>query len=379
MKRATFRTAIAGVAGLGLAMSGVGVAGTAGAATGKLFVSPTGSTSEPGGSCPAAQFNSIQAAVEAAPTGGGVVVCPGTYAESVTIDHRVNLYGLKGAIVDATGQIYGIGIAASFVTVSGLEVENANSTASGAPDDGIITAGFVQGNPVPGNHDTVSNDYVLNNVGSGIDLNSTSYSEAVRDRAIGNGVGINMSNDLGAPASYNQILNNVSNDNPGGCGIALADHTGVGVFKNIVSGNVANGNGLGSPSAPDASAGSGIILADPGPTGGVYQNVVTGNQFDKNGHAGIVIHGHAPGANFDGNVFSRNSIGTNNRRTDTSDLSTTGIYVGDASPVSITIKQNTIHDDVYGVFTAGSVTVVGLSSNQFIRVGTQLQNVPTYP
>jgi parallel beta-helix repeat protein len=242
-----------------------------------------------------------------------------------------------------------------------------------------MTAGFVNGVPTPGDHVTITDDIVKNNVGSGIDLNSTSYSTAISNRASGNGVGINMSDDLGKPASYNRIVDNVSNHNPGGCGIALADHTGLGVFDNVVSGNTANDNGLGSPSAPDASAGSGIILADPAPAGGVYNTLVFNNEFDGNGHAGVALHAHAPGTNFSGNVIIYNRIGTNSLRTDSHDLSPTGVYLADASPLTITVVANTIHNDYYGIFTAGSVSVLGANFNNFVHVTHPTGSFPTYP
>ena len=69
-------------------------------------------------------------------------------------------------------------------------------------------------------------------LGSGIDLNSTQYSLAQGNVANGNGVGINVADDLGRLALYNTIDNNVTNLNFGGCGIALASHTGAGVAGN---------------------------------------------------------------------------------------------------------------------------------------------------
>ena len=47
-----------------------------------------------GGCYPGQQFATIQAAVQAASTGGTVRVCPGTYAEQVTIDHDLTLTGV---------------------------------------------------------------------------------------------------------------------------------------------------------------------------------------------------------------------------------------------------------------------------------------------
>jgi nitrous oxidase accessory protein NosD len=341
-----------------------------------VYVSPNGVAGAHGFSCATAAFDSLQAAVEAAPVHGTVVVCPGTYQQSVTLDKPVSLDGRPGSVIDATGQIYGVGAAAANSTVTGLTVENANSTATGALDDGIVTGGIVDGSLVSANHITIANDTVENNVGSGIDINSTSYSTAANNRSFGNGVGINVSNDVGVPASHNTIVGNVSDDNPGGCGIVLADHTGVGVFDNLVLANVADDNGLGTPSAPDASAGSGIILA--GSAGGVYDNTITSNSFSGNGHAGVALHAHAPGLNFSGNVITFNRIGTNNLRTDTGDSETTGIYLGDASPLSITVKDNVIWNNYYGIFTAGTVTVFGARRNLFLHVTTPLGNISSY-
>ena len=370
----------AGLAGTALSVTGLGAVTTAAsAAPATVYVSPGGHHGAPDRSCRSAAFSSIQAAVESAPSHGTVVVCPGVYKTMVTVDRTVNLRGTRGAVIDAQGKAYGIGIAASWVTVSGLTVENASDLTHGNPADGILTAGFVRGVPRAANHVTITGNTVKNNKGSGIDLNSTSYSVASRNQAFGNGVGINMADDLGFAASHNRIAGNVTNNNPGGCGIALADHTGKGVFDNVVSGNVGNNNGLGSPSAPDASAGSGIILADPGPKGGVWNTLVTGNQFSGNGHAGVAVHAHAKGLNFSGNVITRNLIGRNNLRTDSHDLKTTGVYLADASPLTITVVGNTIHDNFYGIFTAGKVTVKFPNFNRYIRVTHRTGSFPTYP
>jgi parallel beta-helix repeat protein len=378
MKRFLKYAGAVGLAGATVAWSGL-AATAASAHSTNVYVAPGGSAGGHDWSCSTAAFSSIQAAVQAAPLHGTVVVCPGVYQQYVTVDRTVNLHGDQGAVVNAKGKPYGVGVAASWVTVSGLTVENASDVAGGAPADGIITAGYVKGVPVPANHVTIIGDTVKDNVGSGIDINSSSYSVASHNYATGNGVGINMSDDLGVTAAHNRIIGNVTDDNPGGCGIALADHTGVGVYDNVIAGNVANHNGLGSPSAPDASAGSGIILADPTPKGGVYDNLVIGNTFTGNGHAGVAIHAHAPGLNFSGNVIAKNQIGRNNLRTDTHDLRTTGIYLADASPLTITVIGNNIDNDHYGIFTAGKVTVNVVKDNCFMHVAHRTGSYPTYP
>lgn len=377
MSKAGTRLAVTAATITALTAGAFTTASAAAPAPDRVYVSPTGSAGRPDRSCGTAAYSVIQAAIEAAPAHGAVVVCAGTYPGSITIDKSLTLQGEPGAVIDATGQPYGVGTTSSWVTIAGLTVENASDPTPGAPDDGIITAGFGSGgSPVTADHVTVVDDVTRNNVGSGIDINSTSYSVARDDNSSGNGVGINVSNDLGVAASHNLIADNVSNDNPGGCGIVLADHTSTGVYDNRVTGNVADDNGLGTPSAPNASAGSGIIMAGSG--GGVYNNLVADNTFDGNGHAGVVVHAHAPGMNMSGNTVVRNRIGVNNARGDTSDPYTTGVYLGDASPLTITVAGNAITGDYYGIFTAGPVTVTGHQANRFRGVLHPSGSTPVY-
>ena len=372
MRHALIGPAVLGVAA---ALAVPVLAATANAAPTTVYVAPGGATGAAGHSCATAAYASIQAAVTAAPARGTVVVCPGTYSESVTITKALRLAGRPGATIDATGQPYGVGAAASYVTISGLTVRGAN--VGGLLADGIVTAGLVNGTMTPADHVTITGDTTEDNAGSGIDLNSTSHSVATGDRSTGNSVGINVSDDFNRTASANVISGNVTNDNPGGCGIALADHTGDGIVRNLVAGNVSNDNGLGTPSAAAASAGSGVILA--GATGGVFGNTVTGNVFDGNGHAGFDVHAHAPGMNLSGNVVTGNRIGVNNLRTSEGDTQTTGVYLGDASPLAITVAGNTISGDHYGIFTAGGpVTVRGASHNRFSDVTSPFGSSPIF-
>ena len=345
----------------------------------QVYVSPTGSAGNSGKSCGKAKYSSIQAAVEAAPLNGTVVVCKGTYHEMVTVDRRVILAGKRGATIDATGNSYGVGVSASYSTVTGLTVKNASplDPENSQLADGIVTVGLGPNGPVAADHVKIIRNVVTGNLGNGIDLNSTSHSFAIGNKANGNGVGVNVTDDLGQPASHNRISLNITNKNFGGCGIALADHSGAGVIDNVVDHNVGNDNGLSTPSAPDASAGSGVILASPVPNGIVKDNLITRNEFSGNGHGGVVMHAHAPGADFSGNVISFNLIGTNNLRTDENDLQTTGIYLGSLSPQTITVTGNRIHDDYYGMFVSGPVTLTG-KHNQLHHVTTKIGTFPTF-
>jgi hypothetical protein len=367
---------IAGIAGLAAVSVVVPAAQSAAPKSATVYVGPAGGPSGSNSGCDTAGFNSIQAAVDAADIGGTVVVCAGTYKESVNVSQRLTLQGQPGAIVDASGKPYGVGIGADHVTVTGMTVKNANLKDSLA--DGIITA-VLGGTPETptatiGNYATITNNLITANMGSGIDVNSTSNSVIANNRSNGNGVGINVVDDFGAPASHNSVVGNTANDNAGGCGIVLAEHSGMGIFSNVVSGNTADRNGLGTPSAPAASSGSGIIIAG-GPKGGAHDNVVSGNRFVGNGHGGVTVHAHAPGGNYNGNVITGNLIGTNNRRTDFKDLKTTGIYIGSVSKLSILVTNNLIRDNAIGIFMAGPVTARGVNA---FNVGVSVVRIASY-
>lgn len=376
MSRSLVRSGIIATAALTLLGLGLPAAAGANASGAMLYVSPTGGSGNDS-SCAHAGYSSIQAAVLAAPKGGTVVVCAGKYTESVTIGEALTLTGRRGAVIDATGQPYGVGMTASHVTVQGLTVENATASAQ-APGDGIITAGFAAEGPVPGDWETIVNNRLFNNGGSGIDVETSSHTTVAGNVSMHNGIGINVVDDFGQPAAYNKIIGNRASKNPGGCGIVLAEHSGAGIFRNLVRGNVANNNGLGTPSAPKASAGSGIILAGGAPQGGVYNNTVESNEFFGNGHGGIAIHVHTRGMNFRGNQLLDNVIGTNNLRTDTSDRRTTGIYIGSASRLHVSVRGNAIRRDWFGVFSAGPVTLGGKRTNTFHHVHRRYKAVPAY-
>lgn len=362
MRKLTW-SAVVGAAALVAVSIAVSPAQSAPTRSATLYVAPTGGASGSNTSCATPGYSTVQSAVDAADDGGTVVVCAGTYKETVNIAHRLTLQGEPGAVIDATGKPYGVGIGADHVTVTGMTVKNAG--VKDTPSDGILTAvlGGTPDTPTAtiGNFATITNNVLTANLGSGIDVNSSSNSLVAGNSANGNGVGINVVDDFGTSAANNRIIGNTANDNAGGCGIVLAEHSGKGVFGNVVSGNTADRNGLGTPSAPNASSGSGIIIAG-GPQGGAHDNVVSGNRFVNNGHGGVTIHAHAPGGNYNGNVITGNLIGRNNLRTDFKDLKTTGIYIGSVDKLSILVTNNLIRDNEIGLFMAGPVTARGVNA-----------------
>jgi parallel beta-helix repeat protein len=382
------RAALVGLTTLGVSAALLVAAGPASASTHNgihkasrtVYVAPTeGKHRVNGNSCAHPDFTSIQTAIEKVALGGTVIVCKGTYPGLVNVDRRVTLSGRPGATIDATGMPYGVGVSASWSTVTGLKVMNASplDPENGLLADGIVTIALGATGPVAADHVRIVHNEVTGNLGSGIDINSSSYSTASFNYAHDNGVGVNVANDIGRPANHNTISFNVANKNFGGCGIALADHTGVGVSYNTVAHNIADDNGLSTPTAPEASAGSGVILASPVPAGIVKGNVIIGNEFSGNGHGGVVMHAHAPGADFSGNSILFNRIGKNNLRTDENDLKTTGIYLGSLSPQKVKVSGNIIGPDYYGIFTSGPVTVTG-GKNLYVRVTHKRGSAATF-
>lgn len=84
-----------------------------------------------------------------------------------------------------------------------------------------------------------------------------------------------------------------------------------------------------------------------------------------------MIHGHLPKAagNLNGNVIENNVIPTNltpdQNFTPYVDSETTGVVVASLSPLSITVKHNTIGRNTYGIWAMPAVTFVGgISSNR---------------
>ena len=381
MQQHLMRAGFVGVATL-TALAGVALPGYAAPPPPSLiYVSPTGGVSGDNSSCAQASQSSIQTAVDLITTGGTVVVCAGTYQESVTVSQRLTLKGDGAPVIDATGHTFGISLGADYVTVDGFVVQNAQvdtENENSIPGDGIVTAALTEGGPVVANFATIINNVARNNDGNGIDVESSHGAVVSNNRSGKNGVGINVVADFG-PAYDNVISNNVANRNGGGCGIVLADHSGAGVYSNEVSGNTANWNGLDSPVAPNASSGSGIILATPAPNGMVKDNRVVNNMFRGNGHAGIALHAHTSGADFSGNYLAYNNISRNNTHYDYKDKHTTGIYLGSVDPLKIRAVRNYIHGNYYGIFMAGDITVKGRSTNTMVNVTHRYGSTPTYP
>src|ERR1700683_578789 len=99
--------------------------------------------------CPTAQFTSIQQAINSAPAGSVIRVCPGTYVEQLTINKTLRIEGENGAILipsnmmgNGTDPASGEAIAAAIlvenadnVEIEGLIIDGSNNGISGCGPD----------------------------------------------------------------------------------------------------------------------------------------------------------------------------------------------------------------------------------------------------
>jgi len=411
MRRPRFML-FAGPAGAGLLLAATLAAAPAVAASGTtVYVSPTGTMGGAGTSCATAAYSTIGDGVAAAAAGSTVVVCAGTYTESVAISKALTLAG-QGATIDATGLDNGIKIAASNVTVSGFTVENATGEGILAQQPNPVKGPMIQGQQlytgVPITHVVIKHNVVKNNdqgglpanaatttyaecrpsgqipgdCGEGIHLWSVANSEVLLNTVTGNAGGILLTDEFG-PTHNNLIAGNVVTDNAYDCGITLPSHnlgrdpqTGKlmpgfgGVYGNVIRNNVVLDNGL-------LGEGAGVLIAAPFPGAASYGNVIEDNAIAGNGLSGVTIHSHAPGAWVGDNVIRNNMIGTNNTAGDsdvspTADAATTGILVWSAvTPIKVTISGNTIFGNWYGIWLGHVVLAPGARArNTFWGIST---------
>jgi parallel beta-helix repeat protein len=227
--------------------------------------------------CPNADTASIQAGVTMAAAGDFVLVCAGTYAESVTIDaaHSDISVKAKGPLGDVVlagsgaAQPYGFGlIGAHSVLVEGFVVQNYH--------DDIVLSGATD-NIIRGNETMLAADH------DGIELVSNSHRNLVEHNiAHDNLQNLSCGISAGGGSSENVIRNNVVFHNANN-GILL----GGGLLGPAGPGNVIEHNSVFDNGKPvsGANRGTGILNAiSPG-------SVIQHNQVTSNNAFGIRVLG----------------------------------------------------------------------------------------
>jgi nitrous oxidase accessory protein NosD len=394
----------------------VGASSPAIAGGGALYVAPNGTPSNAGKNCESPTYSSIGDAVAAAPSGGTVIVCGGTYHEDVLVQQPLKLIGYR-ATIDATGLENAIQIVASGVTVQGFKLENANGEGLLVGIDSFADFGLLPPNPVLTNEriahvQAIDNDQGFNGTeqgnckypgdcGGGIHLNVVEHSIVVDSWVNHNADGILLTDDYG-PNAYNVVQDNHVNFNLTECGIVLPSHSADavsyvtnpdgsltvtgrnpdqgGVYDNIVRGNVAIGNGtaLAPPQFGGGGSGSGIGIFASGPGSGAYDNLVVGNYLAGNGLAGVAMHAHHPGGedmsgnDIIGNWFERNNLGGDGFDGGVSDFQTTAVAVYSVPKVHMKIRNNVFRHNAIGVWLTDTVHADGLSHNSYRDIGTHV-------
>ncbi|NMO53379.1 PQQ-binding-like beta-propeller repeat protein [Actinoplanes sp. TBRC 11911] len=337
-----------------------------------VYASPGATGSAAGTSCATATVKTINAAISKVASGGRVVACAGTYKENVVVTKPLSLEVSGNVVIDASGLINGIEVAAPNVTVSGFTVQNAIG-------EGILVKGVnnatLSVNIVSGNNRGTGSAYYIacvtpGDCGGGIHLIGSSGSKVVNNTVRGNAAGIVLSDETG-PATGNLVSGNSVQDNAGSGGVILAGRNqaaapgGVrasgtaGVQGNTITANTVTGNGL-------TGGGGGIVLSASVAGGAVYGNTVTANTVSGNGDAGVTVVSQA-GQDLGGNLVNgSNTIGTNNVKAGSQQ--TTGVRVATVSPLSIQVTGNNIANDHFGIRTTGPVTVSGAAANTFTGV-----------
>jgi hypothetical protein len=124
---------------------------------------PASNTTFPFGKCGSPNYNTIQAAVDAAVPFDTILVCPGNYPESVDVGRTLRILGAqwgkdarsartnvsKESVVNHDGATFGFRLNASDITVDGFTIQKASGPASG---NGIQT------------EDGLSDYQILNNI-----------------------------------------------------------------------------------------------------------------------------------------------------------------------------------------------------------------------
>lgn len=332
-----------------------------------------------------AALTTISAGVAAVNPGGTVQVCRGTYDEDVVVTKPVTLHGLHALVdpgADTSSPLYSL-IGNNAFTVLSPHVTIRGFTAQGATGDGIFLAG---------DRGLVENVLARNNAVNGINVDGSSYSTIRGNTVTGNTGGIELANDPHAAgitlpgvtgtATHDLVIGNTVVKNPGACGIYLVDHAGTtdgtlnmtfGIHDNVIRNNKVVNNAT-------SGYGGGVLLATEVPGGAVYHNLVAGNTIAGNQLSGVFLHSHLPNQYLNGNVIINNNIGKNNLTAflEPDDPETTGIFIGTQDPLKITIVGNKIHDDHYGIFTAGPVTVTSVKLNSFKNVTVHFGSVPVF-
>ncbi|HEX9096850.1 MAG TPA: right-handed parallel beta-helix repeat-containing protein [Candidatus Dormibacteraeota bacterium] len=312
-----------------------------------LGVGPTASTSDPGGNlivepfgsteCPNAQYNSIQAAVDAASPGATIKVCAGTYTEQVTIPS-----GKDDLTLHSVPDLQAI-IQAPAVMTSPKAIVRVN----GAQNTTIRH--FTIEGPGGGPCDSIEEGVRVDNGGSA--LITDNHISKIQDSPFSgcqNGIGVRIGRNFdGTYGSATIVHNLIDNYQKGGIVVDGQLATGAPVSHAEVAYNQVQGVG---PTPLIAQNG---IQVSRGAVANVHNNTVTGNAYAPKTvtSVGILLfEDSSPDTQVSHNDASANDEGI-------------GLY----TTTNTTISHNNAHDNLSGdgLFADSDTASNVISYNRF--------------
>ena len=336
--------------------------------------------------CAPTIFRTIGAAVAASKSSGTVAVFKGTYSEMVTIP--ASLPGLsliaedrRQVIINAENRTNGILDQASFVTISGFQIENAlhegilvqgpaavcggGSCSPSAPQITNVTIadnwihhndlGLTETLTCPG-----APDFEQFDCGEGVHLDGVAYSTASNNEVEHNSGGFLLTDETNS--NHDNVVNgNEVEDNLTDCGITLPSHPPNGANANIgtPSFKVFNDTVADNLSKHNGAAGTGVFTPTPGTAS--YQHLIINNRLIDNGEPGVIFHEHAPGeilnnVSIIGNLIEGNGAdpapGPPTETNGPADPTGIEVYADVAAqPISgLKIEGNTFNDETYDIW-----------------------------
>ena len=278
------------------------------------------------GTCNAGtQFSTIQAAVNAASAGSTVQVCPGQYAEQVSINKGLTLNGLSlgvsavivppaGGFVSNTGDQFGPAVAHVLVQNATVTINNIGVDAGGSGNPGCLAAGTWYGIVYQSAGGAIKNSAVRNGPlcagTTAISANTTTNLKIINNSIHDCLNCISVTNGVSTTINMNTIVGSFL---PGFDGITVQNSPG----PTTVSGNTViqmQDAGIKVVSSPSVSILSNTIPANPFAAGvwliGATNNVVKSNRISNAAQAVIIDDNGVPGnTTATGNVISDTSCG----------------------------------------------------------------------
>jgi hypothetical protein len=292
------------------------------AASGPLWVSSASTVAGNGTSCNSPGFNTIQAAIAAAPSGATVDVCAGTYVEQLTIEKALTIIGTGGSVT-----IQLPATPAHSITTCDMAIENAFG---GQDQDGISIctngpvniSGVVLDAAWPAGTCSDNLQGILVGGGAKLTLKKSSITAAgaVPLNGCQGGIGIQVGQSETTPLQVGHLFTNtvsVSGYQKNGITIDGAGSTAT-ITKTTVT-------GIG---ATDQLAQNGIQVSG-GAKASITRSVITGNECDDTAggcgpdpvmnvqSTGLLFFGAAKGSTVSNSTITENDIGVYNFNTGT--------------------------------------------------------------